>query len=125
MKIKIGQVFRVTRSQQEISPAGNIYSNNYIELTRGSKVSPADIQKGIWAYKDVSEHGQHFKRIPAIILHSNPFKEGTEITPWIDVVEPDLGYALYNGDNRKGSLLPLQSRGNAILSRAQVFYADP
>jgi hypothetical protein len=125
MKIKIGQVFRIIRFAKGSVPVGSYFGGSYIELTRGRYKSQANVLQGISAYKNVKELGQHFKRIPAIVLHSNPFKEGTEITPWVDVVEPDLGYALYNGDNRKGALLPLQSRGNAILARAQVFYSDP
>jgi hypothetical protein len=125
MKIKIGQVFRIIRFAKGTVPVGSYFGGSYIELTKGRFKSQANVIQGISAFKNVKEPGKSFKRIPAIILHSNPFKEGTEITPWVDVIEPDLGYALYNGDNRKGSILPLQSRGNAILSRAQLFYTDP
>ncbi len=54
-------------------------------------------------------------RIPAIILHSNPFKEGSEITPWIDVINPDDGYAIYNGDNKTSAKTAFESEGNKIL----------
>jgi len=125
MKINIGQILRVSRL-----PGGERASDkedflSYLELTKGRHATCADTQKGIWAYKEVSEAGQTFKRVPAILLHNNPFKEGSEITPWVDVVEPEIGYAIYNGDNRKSSQHPFQARGNALLTRIQYFYTNP
>jgi hypothetical protein len=124
VKIRIGQVFRVShRAKRETGvpedPAG------YTELTRGGQGSGADVQKGIWAYKPFEEPGQGFDRIPAILLHSNPFKEGTVGTPWVDIIEPDAGYGIYNGDNRRSSVHPLEARGNSLLVRTQRFYDDP
>ena len=124
MKINIGQVFRVSHSS--VRGKSSAYEDfvSYLELTKGRHATPADTQKGIWAYKEVNELGQTFKRIPAILLHNNPFKEGSQITPWVDVVEPEVGYAIYNGDNRKSSMHPFQTRGNALLTRIQDFYAN-
>jgi hypothetical protein len=120
-QIRIGQVFRVS-SSLNLAPDG---PDSYISLTRGSRSTCADIQKGIWAYKSVTEPGNSFKRVPAILLHSNPFKEGSENTPWVDIVEPDEGYAIYNGDNRKSSLRALDPRGNAFLAGIQDLYRSP
>jgi hypothetical protein len=60
-----------------------------------------------------------------VFLHSNPFKEGTEASPWVDIIEPDAGYAIYNGDNRKCTQHPFQARGNTLLQQMSVFYSDP
>ena len=77
------------------------------------------------ANKGVTEPGHSIKRVPAVLLHSNPFKEGSENTPWVDIVEPDEGYAIYNGDNRKSSLRALDPRGNALLAGIQDLYRNP
>ncbi len=98
---------------------------DFVELTRGRHPFGADINKGIWAYKEVSEPGQITKRRPAILLHSNPLKEGSEATPWVDIVEPDQGYAIFNGDNRNSSVPPLDARGNSLLNRLTPLYFDP
>src|SRR4051812_32784065 len=97
MKIRIGEVFRVSRTPAHATSSA---SRSYLELTRGRHGTSADVNKGIWAYKDVTEPSDGRRRTPAILLHSNPFKEGSESTPWVDIVEADLGYAFYNGDNR-------------------------
>jgi hypothetical protein len=76
-------------------------------------------------YQQVKEPGHGFDRMPAFIFHSNPFKKGAEGTPWVDVVEPDAGYCLFHGDNRRAGAAPLASRGNAKFVQAQRFYVDP
>jgi hypothetical protein len=83
------------------------------------------VNKGIWAYKDVVLANGGTKRTPAVLLHSNPLKEGSEATPWIDLVEADLGYAFYNGDNRKSGQHPGAAPGNGLLTRLQAQYTDP
>lgn len=120
-KIRIGDVFRVPHGaavEESVMPS-------YLELTRGNCTSPADMQKGMFFYASVKEPGQAFGRIPAFIFHSNPYKKDTEGTPWIDVVEPDVGYALFHGDNRKITQSPLEGRGNRKFAEIQHFYFDP
>ncbi len=119
MKIRIGEIFRVARNTEDPK------YRNYLELTKGKRDLGADIYKGIWAYSKIKEPLQDFARVPAILLHSNPFKEGTQDTPWLDIVEPDSGYALYHGDNRNSSVPPLESRGNALLVSISNLYSDP
>lgn len=125
MKIRIGQIFRVEHpSERSKNGAGSNFPS-YYELTRGVHTVGADINKGIWAYREVVEPGAPFRRRPAIILHSNPLKEDSLDVPWVDVVEPENGYAIYNGDNRKSTVLPLASRGNALLMQLAPLYRDP
>lgn len=121
--IRIGQIFRVSRPMEN-GPTVESFAR-YIILTRGAHESCADVQKGIWAYKSIEEPGQGFRRAPAILLHSNPFKEGSQVTPWVDIVRPELGYAIYNGDNRQSGRGPFDARGNSILLRCQSFFTDP
>jgi Restriction endonuclease AspBHI N-terminal/Restriction endonuclease len=120
--IKIGQIFRVPYRGQL---AGRNGLASYQELTRGIHEKSADLQKGMFFYQHLPERGQDFARIPAFIFHSNPFKSGGEGSPWVDVIEPDAGYCLFHGDNRKPGASPLSSRGNARFAQAQNFYADP
>jgi Restriction endonuclease AspBHI N-terminal/Restriction endonuclease len=119
--ITVGQVFRVAFSG---APKEGSNLVRYQDLTRGAHDNPADSQKGMFFYQQVKEPGQKFDRLPAFIFLSNPFKRGTEGTPWVDVVE-DAGYCLYHGDNRFAGEGPLSSRGNAKFVQVQHFYADP
>ena len=116
--IRIGQVFRIS-STYSAGP------DSYVALTRGRHASCADVQKGVWAYRSIPEPGQTFSRVPAVLLLSNPFKAGSRDTPWVDIIEPDQGYAIYNGDNRKSATPAFQARGNALLAGLQHFYANP
>lgn len=125
MKVRVGQVFRVPHGDWRRHGASGGDFTTYQALTLGTCHAPADVNKGIWAYRDVVEPEQAFSRTPAVILHSNPLKEDSEANPWIDVVEPDRGYALFNGDNRSSDQEPFTARGNALLLRLREFYVDP
>lgn len=125
MKIRIGQVFRVPYGDSRRYGAYTGALATYQQLTKGLHHAPADVNKGIWAYRDVREPAGTQKRTPAVILHSNPLKENSAVNPWIDVVEQDRGYALFNGDNRSGAQGPSAARGNALLLRLQSLYFNP
>ena len=120
-RIRIGDVFR--------APHGALMQDStvpsYVELTRGTCVRPADLQKGMFFYASVNEPGQRFQRLPAFIFLTNPHKKDTEGTPWIDIVEPDVGYALFHGDNRTTARSPLEGRGNQKFAEVQHFYFEP
>lgn len=120
--LKIGEIFRVPYRGHRTDMSGFM---SYQDLTRGAHKKSADHQKGMFFYQKVKEPLQDFARVPAFIFHSNPFKKGAEGTPWVDVVEPDAGYCLFHGDNRRAGAAPLSSRGNARFVQVQHFYADP
>lgn len=122
VRIRIGEVFRVSHGAASVGAIGSGF-RSYVELTRGQHSKSADIQKGIWAYKPVRS-GSGW-RIPAILLHTNTFKGGTEFTPWVDVVDPDAGFALFHGDNRDSETTPLETRGNRLLVEARRLGSDP
>ncbi len=119
-KIRIGEVFRV--------PHGAAIEGSdvpsYLKLTRGTCAKAADLQKGMFFYASVHEPGQTFGRLPAFVFHTNPYKKDTEGTPWIDVVEPDVGYALFHGDNRRVARSPLEGRGNQKFAEVQHLYFE-
>jgi hypothetical protein len=75
-KIRIGQIFKV-----EISRSAEPAGDSFTSLTTGSSSVGADQQKGIFFYKEVEEPGQPFRRLPAFIFYTNPFKVGSEQTP--------------------------------------------
>lgn len=120
-KIRIGDVFRVPHG--EVVPESSVPS--YLELTRGLSKYAADLQKGMFFYASVKQPGSELRRLPAFIFHSNPHKKDTEGTPWIDVVEPDVGYALFHGDNRDAAQSPFEARGNRKFVENQQFYFEP
>src|SRR5579863_1898603 len=107
-QIRIGDIFRVP----QVGVPNRENTPDFLELTKGIHSRSADTQKGMFFYASVREPGQDFTRLPAFIFHSNPYKKDTEGTPWIDIIEPDVGYALYHGDNKTAGRLPLQARGN-------------
>jgi hypothetical protein len=120
-KVQIGDVFRVPHgSQLQESSA-----RSYAELTKGTCLRPADLQKGMFFYASVNEPSQDCRRLPAFIFLTNPHKKDTEGTPWIDIVEPDVGYALFHGDNRTAARSPLDGRGNQKFAEVQHFYSEP
>src|SRR5690242_20293401 len=92
-KIRIGDVFRVPHGADE---AHDSAVPSYVALTKGSCAVAADLQKGMFFYASVNEPGHNFRRLPAFIFLTNPYKKDTEGTPWIDIVEPDVGYALFH-----------------------------
>jgi hypothetical protein len=120
--IRIGQIFRVPYRGVKDDSADFV---SYQQLTRGAHTKSADLQKGMFFYQQVKEPSRALSRLPAFLFHSNPFKQGAEGTPWVDVIEPDAGYCLFHGDNRKTGAEPLSSRGNAKFVQFQDFYADP
>jgi hypothetical protein len=120
--ITVGQVFRVP--YRGVRDDASKFAN-YRDLTRGAHDKPADSQKGMFFYQRVNEPGKAFTRLPAFIFLSNRFKKGGEETPWVDVVEPDAGYCLFHGDNRRSGAPPLGSRGNSQFVQFQNYYADP
>src|SRR5438132_6355572 len=119
-KIRVGE-FRVSRS----AAVEGSSVPSYLALTKGTCDRAAETRKGMFFYASVNEPGQKFKRLPAFLFHSNPYKKDTEGTPWIDVVEPDVGYALFHGDNRKITRSPLEGRGNGKFAEVQHFYFEP
>jgi AspBHI-like restriction endonuclease/restriction endonuclease len=120
--ITIGQVFRVPYKGSPQEPDAPL---SYLDLTRGSHSHAADLQKGMFYYEQFREPGQRFQRVPAFLFLTNPFKRGAEMTPWVDVVDPDQGYCLFHGDNKKPRAVPLSSRGNARFAEYIPFYSDP
>lgn len=120
-KIRVGEVFRVPHGAAPQQQA----LRSYLQLTRGTCARPADLQKGMFFYASVTEPGHNFRRLPAFIFLTNPHKKDSESMPWIDIVEPDVGYALFHGDNRMPGRPYIAGRGNQKFDEVQHFYVEP
>lgn len=119
MQIRVGEIFRVSQS----AAAGQAGPHrSYATLTRGGHASSADINKGIWADAPITMTATRSSRRPAIILLSNPLKEDSVDTPWVDVIDVDRGHAIYNGDNHKAGSDPLRAPGNRLLTELAPLY---
>lgn len=117
MKIGVGQVFA-------LSSAGVRSGHpDYRRLTCGRFSKGADINKGIWAYRSVIDRKGQSRR-PAVILLSKGIEAVSESNPWVDIVEPDRGYALFHGDNRTPRRSPFEARGNKILLDLHPYYFE-
>lgn len=119
MKIRIGQVFRVPHAVEE--PDGQFA--DYRRLTRGRHSKAAQMQKGIWGYRAVD--APDGRRRPALILLTNSLDAKGDFNPWLDIVEPDAGYALFHGDNRTPGRPPWEASGNKLFSEVLSTYDDP
>ncbi|TRZ93423.1 restriction endonuclease [bacterium] len=123
MNIKIGEIFRYRSGASKLPPGP--YPDFYA-LTKGKyKKGFGTGGKGIFNYARIQEKNKNFDRIPAFLIHSNPYKEGTEITPWVDIINSDEGYAIYNGDNKSSKLNAVSSPGNKALVETLPLYSDP
>jgi len=112
--IRLGEIFK-------FGEVKDLKFRDYYELAKGPYETGVDSGKGIFQYAKVKRDG----RVPAIILHSNPFAEGSKKTPWIDDINPAAGYAIYSGDNKSSEITPFESRGNKMLVKALELYKDP
>lgn len=123
MNIKIGQIFRY--SVNSVGSNAGQYVDFY-SLTKGRYLRGVGAGgKGIFHYSAVKEPNTNFSRIPAFILHSNPLKEDSDDTPWIDSINTDEGYAIYNGDNKSSRKSAFESSGNKTLMSVIEMYKDP
>jgi len=120
MKIKINQIFRYSAGPVT---KNKTYQGFYI-LTKGEhKTGVGTGGKGIFHYASVLGPDGEW-RTPAIILHSNPFKEGGGLTPWVDYIDHEHGYAIYNGDNKSSSCSAFEATGNKKIQEIFPLYVS-
>ena len=118
MKIKVGQVFQVPPSWPASQP-GDFY-----ELCRGSHETGVNPNRGIFYYAALSDP-QGVSRIPAFLLYSDNLGRLSDRDPWLDIVDPEGGYALYHGDNKSPGSNPMSTDGNRMILNVAHQYADP
>ncbi len=110
MQIQVGDLFPVRNVSKDLSRPGDFYT-----LTRAAH------SQGIFKYRTVKRPN---KRIPAFILYSNNLGKLSEDNPWLDVIDPENGYALYHGDNKKPRD-PFEAKGNGYVGSVASQYDDP
>ena len=121
MSIRVGTRLRLS-FRSEATPETSKDLPDFLELTRGPHETGINPFRGIWPYPTVVGPGEDRERIPAIICQSNPLSSDRAKNPWVDIIEPDEGYALYNGDNKSAEKGPFDVDGNkAILSVANLY----
>lgn len=112
--LTIGTILRVDSKFDRDQPTADGLPN-YWHLTRppAKTDTHALLDEGINRLARVGKGAS--ERCPAIILRSNPHLVGSAKTPWQDILEPDLGYAIYHGDNKSLEVRPEDVRGNRAL----------
>jgi hypothetical protein len=124
MQISVGEVFRVTSKGKGEGTQPSY--RDFQELTRGRHATGVNTSHGIWPLRPTDEPTGDSERIPsAIICWSNPFSPDARKNPWIDIIEQDEGYALYNGDNKTEGVEPFTPLGNNAFWTASPLYSDP
>lgn len=94
-------------------------SEGWRVLTKGSHDTALNTNKGIEYFKEVCG------RTPVISLHTNPFKEDKEHTPWRDLIFQEDGKVIYNGDNKSAKKKAHEPRGNKKLLDVIGLYSSP
>lgn len=121
MLIRIGSKFRLSYGEDTVA-RGVPQLPDFLELTRGEHETAVNPNRGIWPYPSVHGTEEGGKRTPAIVCDSNPFSKDRAKNPWLDIIEPDEGFALYNGDNKSADKGPFEVDGNkAILAVAKLY----
>lgn len=125
--LHLGQVYRYG-AQETCPPDLEIVDGlrNWFFYTDSARNEDRGLrfQAGIWNPKLVEVDDAI--RNPLIICSSSPHQAGSIETPWVDVIRPDEGYAIYYGDNKDPEQRDsTQSRGNARLLEAMRLQHSP
>ena len=75
---------------------------NFFYYTKTKGLNKSLLDRGINPIGDTIPD----KRIPAILINTNPLKSGSKDTPWMDLIDSDNGFVRYAGDNKPGSSNP-------------------
>lgn len=120
MQIRIGDIFRVPGSvvdDDERFPALNL-------LSKGRHPRGVNHYQGMFFFRTVVDP-DGVERRPAFVFQSNNLRPVSVSNPWLDVIEPDAGYALYHGDNRTPGRNALDGRGNDAFNSIISQYEEP
>ena len=120
MEIKIGEIFRVPGSVVDDDER----YRELKEVSRGRHEKGVNNFQGMFFFSTVVDTSG-LERLPAFVFLSNNLRPVSELNPWLDVIEPDAGYALYHGDNRKPGRSALEGRGNSKFNAIVSQYGDP
>ena len=120
MKIRIGDIFRVPGSVVD----GDKRFPDLTVVSRGEHAKGVNHFQGMFYFHMVDDPGG-VERRPAFVFQSNNLRPVSEANPWLDVIEPDAGFALYHGDNRTPGRSALEARGNRAFNAVVDQYSDP
>jgi len=94
---------------------------NFYNVSHSPNKTRAQLEKGINQIKP-TKGGSPDVRYPAILISSSPHSRGSNLNPWHDVFEPDVGYARYFGDNKDRE--SPERAGNGILLKELAFHTS-
>ncbi len=123
-RFRVGEVFWVRPPSGSPVDEDGFGLPEFQEVTRGRYHSGADIQRGMHLFSAVTGADKLARR-PAVVFTANNLRAVSEDNPWLDVVRPDEGYAVYHGDNRTGGKSPYETRGNKAFLAVLHEYGDP
>jgi hypothetical protein len=120
LQIRIGDIFRVP---------GNVplVDSRYPDLrfvSRGRHLKGINPYQGMFFFRNVTD-SEGVERRPAFVFLSNNLKPASASNPWLDVIDPDSGFAFYHGDNRLPGRTAFAGRGNNALNLTFGQYGDP
>lgn len=120
MKSRIGDIFRVPGSVVD----GDTRFPDLTVVSQGEHAKGVNHFQGMFFFRMVADPSG-VKRRPAFVFQSNNLRPVSESNPWLDVIEPDAGYALYHGDNKTPGRNALEGRGNSAFNAVVDQYSDP
>lgn len=112
--MRIGDVLRYSATKDP-TPVSVDGLPNFWRVTTTPGEKRAQLEKGINPIAPLSGSNA---RVPAILMSSSPHKRGSEVTPWEDTFDPDVGRARYFGDSKVTKRSAPYTPGNAALLAA-------
>ena len=118
MKLFLNQIFRYKRRYSRNPEIIDNHKNFFYSFNIPEKTTMNLTDSGITAIKSKDN-----RSIAAIFILSTPQKIGTEETPWQDILNPDMGYVRYFGDN-KTPQNPNLADGNKLLLEQYNYHSN-
>lgn len=112
--MRTGDIFRVPKPQRPDDAVIDGFPNLY-SITRAAGGGVLPFAAGINTMAAVTGLSGAARR-PAVIIRSSPHKAGSDVTPWQNRFDPDLGQIRYFGDNKYPNRRAAhEARGNRSL----------
>lgn len=95
-----------------------------VEMSKGRFSKGINPYQGMFFFGSVSDPRGDERR-PAFVFQSNNLRPVSVSNPWLDVIDPDSGFALLHGDNKSPDRGAFGGRGNSALNAVLGQYGDP
>lgn len=111
--LRIGGLYRYSVSGSDADESLDGLPN-FFNRTRLQGFPRVQLDRGIAPIGRVKKSPGVDERTPAILISSTIHNKGSALNPWQDLIESDLGFARYFGDQKKAGN-PALSPGNKLL----------